>query len=153
MIPNYLVARSMNLQNTLIGLVLTSIAPAYAVFLSRQTISSIPKELFDAVEIDGGGELRKFFNMVLPMSLPTMGTICVLTFFSVFNDYIWQLIMISDTSLQTLPVGMSLFAETQDNDKGAQLAMALVATVPLAILFVLCQKFFIKSGTDGAVKG
>lgn len=153
MIPNYLVARTLHLENSMIGVILTSIAPAFGVFLSRQQISSIPKELFDAAEIDGCGELAKFFRIVLPLSLPTAGTIGILSFFATFNDFIWQSIMITDKNLRTLPVGLSYFAALQTGNKGAQLAMALVATVPLGILFIICQKFFIKGATAGAVKG
>lgn len=153
MIPNYLVARSLNLQDTLHGVILTTMAPAFGVFLSRQTISSMPSELFDAAEIDGCGELRKFFRIVLPLTLPTVGTIGILAFFPAFNDYVWQLIMISSKKLKTLPVGLSYFSGLQVNNKAAQLAMALIATLPLAILFIACQKFFIKDVTAGAVKG
>lgn len=153
MIPNYLVANKLHLQDTMVGVILTSIAPAFGIFLSRQAISSLPSELFDAAEIDGCGEVGKFFRVVVPLSMPTVGTIGILSFFSTFNDYIWQTIMISNKNLRTLPIGMSYFAQLQNNNKAAQLAMALIATVPLAVLFVLCQKFFIKGATAGAVKG
>lgn len=153
MIPNYLVARTLHLENSMVGIILTSIAPAFGVFLSRQQISSLPKELFDAAEIDGCGEIAKFFRVALPLSLPTVGTIGILSFFTCFNDFIWQSIMITDKNLRTLPVGLSYFTELQVNNKGAQLAMALIATVPLTILFLLLQKFFIKGSTAGAVKG
>lgn len=153
MIPNYLVANKLHLQDTMAGVILTSIAPAFGIFLSRQAISSLPSELFDAAEIDGCGEVGKFFRVVVPLSMPTVGTIGILSFFSTFNDYIWQTIMISNKNLRTLPIGMSYFAQLQNNNKAAQLAMALIATVPLAVLFVLCQKFFIKGATAGAVKG
>lgn len=153
MIPNYLVANKLHLQNTMIGVILTSTAPAFGIFLSRQSIQSLPSELFDAAEIDGCGEMGKFFRVVVPLSLPVIGTVGILSFFATFNDYIWQAIMISDKGLRTLPVGMSYFAQLQNNNKAAQLAMALLATIPLAILFILCQKFFIKGATVGAVKG
>lgn len=153
MIPNYLVARTLHLENSMVGVILTSIAPAFGVFLSRQQISSMPKELFDAAEIDGCGEVAKFFRIVLPLSLPTAGTIGILSFFATFNDFVWQSIMITDKNLRTLPVGLSYFAALQTGNKGAQLAMALVATIPLGVLFIICQKFFIKGATAGAVKG
>ena len=153
MIPNYLVAKTLHLDNTMVGIILTSIAPAFGVFLSRQQISSLPKELFDAAEIDGCGELGKFFRVVLPLSLPTAGTIGILSFFTTFNDFVWQSIMISGKELRTLPVGLSYFIELNEGNKGVQLAMALVATIPLAVLFIIFQKFFIKGSTAGAVKG
>ena len=152
-IPNYLVAKNLALTDSLVGVILTTLAPAFGVFLSRQAISSLPSELFDAAEIDGCGEFRKFFTVVFPLSLPTVGTMSILSFFSTFNDYIWQLIMISDKKLMTLPIGISYFAEMQNNNRAVKLATALIATIPIAILFVACQKFFIKNATDGAIKG
>lgn len=153
LIPNYLVAYSFNLQNTLIGVVLTSIAPAFGIFLSRQFISKLPSELFDAASIDGCGELRKFTRIVLPLSLPAVGTISIFSFFATFNDYLWQLIMISDTKLKTLPIGIAMFAQSASTQKGYQLAAACIAAAPLIILFIFLQKFFIKGATSGAIKG
>ena len=153
LIPNFLVANSLGLVNTLIGVILTTIAPAFGVFLSRQFISSLPNTLFDAAEIDGCSEPGKFFRIALPLSLPAVGTIAIFSFFTSFNDYVWQLIMISDKKLQTLPIGLAFFGEKMFNNSAAQMALALLATVPLVILFVVCQKFFIKGATVGAVKG
>ena len=153
LIPNFLVADSLGLVNTLIGVILTTIAPAFGVFLSRQFISSLPNTLFDAAEIDGCSEPGKFFRIALPLSLPAVGTIAIFSFFTSFNDYVLQLIMISDKKLQTLPIGLAFFGEKMFNNSAAQMALALLATVPLVILFVVCQKFFIKGATVGAVKG
>jgi len=153
LIPNYLVAYSLNLQDSMIGLILTSIAPAFGVFLSRQLISTLPSTLFEAAEIDGCSEPGKFFRIALPLSLPAAGTIAIFAFFSVFNDYIWQLVMISKKSLRTLPVGMSFFSEQMLNNRAAQLAIAAISTVPMIAIFLICQKFFIKGATAGAVKG
>lgn len=153
LIPNFLVANQLHLVNTMLGVIITSIAPASGVFLCRQFISSIPRDLFEAAEIDGCGELRKFYLVNIPLSLPAIGTTMILSFFSIFNDYLWQLIMISGKNLKTLPIGVTLFAQTQLGNKAVQLATALIATIPLVILFLIFQKFFIKGNTEGAVKG
>ena len=153
LIPNYLVANNLGLVDKMIGVILTSIAPAFGVFLSRQFIMSIPRELFEAAEIDGCGEVRKFFTIALPLSMPAVGTIGIFSFFNCFNDYLWQLVMISNKKLKTLPIGISMYAQTMPGNKAAQLAVALCATVPVAVLFLLCQKFFIKGATEGSVKG
>jgi multiple sugar transport system permease protein len=153
LIPNYLVANNLGLVDKMIGVILTSIAPAFGVFLSRQFIMSIPRELFEAAEIDGCGEVRKFFTIALPLSMPAVGTIGIFSFFNCFNDYLWQLVMISNKKLKTLPIGISMYAQTMPGNKAAQLAVALFATVPVAVLFLLCQKFFIKGATEGSVKG
>lgn len=153
LIPNYLVANSLGLVDTMVGVILTSIAPAAGVFLCRQFISSMPRELFEAAEIDGCGEVKKFFTIALPLSFPAIGTTAIFAFFGTFNDYLWQLVMISKKSLKTLPIGVTLFAQTQQGNKAVQLAVAFVATIPLVVLFLTFQKFFIKGSTEGAVKG
>lgn len=153
LIPNFLVANDLGLVNKMIGVILTSLSPAFGIFLCRQYVLSLPSELFDAAEIDGCGELRKYIHVALPLTLPALGTVVIFSFFTTFNDYLWQLVMISDKNLKTLPIGVAMFAQAQLNNKAVQLALALCATVPLAILFVVCQKFFIKGATAGAVKG
>ena len=153
LIPNYLVANNLGLVDKMIGVILTSIAPAFGVFMSRQFITSIPRELFEAAEIDGCGEVGKFFTIVLPLSTPTIATIGIFSFFNCFNDYLWQLVMISSKKLKTLPIGISMYAQTMPGNKAAQLAVALFATVPVVVLFILCQRFFIKGATEGAIKG
>lgn len=153
LIPNFLVANQLHLVDTMFGVIVTSIAPASGVFLCRQFISSIPRDLFEAAEIDGCGELRKFYLVNIPLSLPAIGTTMILSFFNIFNDYLWQLIMISDKNLKTLPIGVTLFAQTQLGNKAVQLAVAFIATIPLLILFIIFQKFFIKGNTEGAIKG
>ena len=153
LIPNYLVAYNLGLQNTMIGLILTSTAPAYGVFLARQYLVTMPQTLYEAAEIDGCGELAKFFRITLPLSFPAVGSVAIFAFFNTFNDYLWQLIMISDKKLKTLPIGIAMFSGAQNTNKGAQLAVGLISTVPLVIMFILFQRFFIKGATDGAVKG
>ncbi len=153
LIPNFLVANSLGLVDTLIGVILTTIAPAFGIFLCRQFTGSLPRELFDAAEIDGCGELAKFVRIAVPLSLPSMGTVLIFSFFSTFNDYLWQLVMISDKKNMTLPIGVTLFSQLNASNKALQLAIALLATIPLAILFIALQKFFIKGATAGAVKG
>jgi len=153
LVSNYLVADQLHLTNSLIGVVLTSLAPAFGVFLSRQFISSMPSELFDAAEIDGCSELRKFFSIVLPLSLPAAGTIGIFSFFGAFNDYIWQLIMISDPKLRTIPVGIGHYSSLNSSNYPLQLACALLSTIPLVVIFLCSQKLFIKGATAGAVKG
>ncbi len=153
LIPNYLVAMKLHLTNTRIGLILTTVSPAFGVFLCRQFMSSIPAELLEAAEIDGCGELRRFTRIVLPMALPALGALGIFSFFSAWNDYLWQLIMISDKELRTTPIGIALFSQGQVTNTGYQMMAALIATLPMLIIFLSCQKFFIKGITVGGVKG
>jgi multiple sugar transport system permease protein len=154
LIPNFLVALNLGLVNSLFGVIVTTVAPAFGIFLCRQFMLNIPKEMSEAAEIDGCYELRTFFHIIVPMSLPALGAIGIFAFFAAFNDYLWQLVMISNKSLQTVPIGIAMFAQKSVNrNLGYQLMTALIVTVPLLALFIACQKFFIKGITLGGVKG
>ena len=153
LIPNYLVAMKLHLTNSRIGLILTTVSPAFGVFLCRQFMGSIPIELLEAAEIDGCGEIRRFIGIVLPMALPALGALGIFSFFSAWNDYLWQLIMIADKGLRTTPIGIALFSQGQITNTGYQLMAAMIATLPMLIIFLSCQKFFVKGITIGGVKG
>ncbi len=153
MIPNFLVAKSLGLVDTLIGVILTTIAPSFAVFLARQCVMTLPSELFEAAEIDGCSEPGKFFKVALPLTMPSMGAATIFSFFGAFNDYTWQLIMISDEKLMTVPVGVSGLASKFFSLKGVPLAGALFVSIPLLVIFLAFQKVFVKGATVGAVKG
>ena len=153
LIPNYLVAMKLHLTNSRIGLILTTVSPAFGVFLCRQFMGRIPTELLEAAEIDGCGEIRRFIGIVLPMALPALGALGIFSFFSAWNDYLWQLIMIADKGLRTTPIGIALFSQGQITNTGFQLMSAMIATLPMLIIFLSCQKFFVKGITIGGVKG
>lgn len=153
MIPNFLVAKQLNLVDTLIGVILTTVSPAFAVFLARQCVMTLPGELFEAAEIDGCTEPGKFFKVALPLTMPSMGAATIFSFFGAFNDYTWQLIMISNENLKTVSLGISGLSSKFVFERGVPLAGALVVSVPLLIIFLLFQKVFVKGATVGAVKG
>jgi multiple sugar transport system permease protein len=153
LIPNYLVALNLGLTNKMIGVILTTVATPFGVFLCRQFMSTIPTELLEAAEIDGCGELRRFFEIAIPLSLPVLGALAIFSFLGSWNDYLWQIIMISDKNLLTIPIGIAKFAQQSYKQTGRQLAASTISTIPMMIIFFSCQKFFVKGITMGAVKG
>jgi len=153
LIPNFLVALKLGLTDSMIGVILTSIAPAFGIFLCRQFMLTIPHELTESAEIDGCSEMSKFIRIIVPISLPALGAVGLFAFFATFNDYLWQLVMISSKSLQTVPIGIAMFAQKSHANLGYQLMAAALATMPLLVLFMFCQRFFIKGITMGGVKG
>jgi multiple sugar transport system permease protein len=102
-------------------------------------------ELMESAEIDGCSETGKFLRVIDPLSLPAMGAVGIFAFFGAYNDYLWQLIMISDKKLQTVPIGVAMFAQKSVSNLGYQLTAAALATVPLLIIFLYFQKFFIRA--------
>jgi multiple sugar transport system permease protein len=153
LIPNYLVALNLHLVNSRLGIILTTITPPFGVFLCRQFMVGIPTELTQAAEIDGCGEVGKFFYIIAPLSLPAMGALAIFSFFAAYNDYLWQLIMIHDKKLMTVSVGISFFANDAVSNFSYQLMAAALCSIPLIILFLLFQKVFIQGVTMGGVKG
>ena len=153
LIPNYLVAMNLGLTNKMIGLILTSVSPAFGIFLCRQFMEGLPTELIEAADMDGCGEIRKFISIVVPLSAPAMGALAIFAFFSTWNDYLWQLIMIGSRPLQTVPIGIATFSQGQISNVGRQLMAAAIATLPMLIVFLLCQKAFVRGITLGGVKG
>ena len=153
LIPNFLVALNLNLTNKIIGVVLTTVSPAFGIFLCRQFMQTIPRELTESAEIDGCSEVGKFLRIIAPLSLPALGALGIFAFFGAFNDFLWQLIMISDKKLHTVPIGIAMFAQQHITNIGRQLMAATISTIPLIILFVACQRFFVRGITLGSVKG
>lgn len=153
MIPRYMVAKNLNLTNSLQGVVLTSINSAYAIFLCRQFIASIPDELLGAAKIDGCSEMQSFLHIVLPMSKPVIASLAIFTFIGSWNDFVWQNIMLSSSKLRTVPLTLAFLSQNPDaNTLALQFAGATISAIPMLAIFLCFQKYFVKGISSGAVK-
>jgi len=114
---------------------------------------SIPTELIEAAEIDGCSEMKKFLLIIIPLSLPVMGALGIFSFLGSWNDYLWQLIMLSDVKKYTITIGIAFFAQISVANEGRQMMAALISTIPILAMFLAFQKVFIKGITMGGVKG
>lgn len=153
MIPRYMVAKNLNLTNSLQGVILTTINAAYAIFLCRQFILSIPDELLGAAKIDGCSEMQSFIHVVLPMSTPVIASLTIFTFIGSWNDFVWQNIMLSSSKLRTVPLTLAFLTQNPDaNTLALQFAGATLSSIPMLIMFMCFQKYFVKGISSGAVK-
>lgn len=153
MIPRYMVAKNLELTNELYGVILTTINAAYAIFLCRQFILSIPDELLGAARIDGCSEFQGFFHVVLPMSTPVIASLSIFTFIGSWNDFVWQNIMLSSNNLRTVPLMLAfLNNRTDSNAIALQFAGATISAIPMIIMFMCFQKYFTRGISTGAVK-
>lgn len=153
MIPRYMVAKNMHLTDTLHGVVLTTINAAYAIFLCRQFILDIPDELLGAAKIDGCSEMQSFFHIVLPMSTPVVASLSIFTFIGSWNDFVWQNIMLSSSKLRTVPLTLAFLNNNPDvNALALQFAGSTISAVPMIVIFLFLQKYFIQGMTTGSVK-
>ena len=152
-IPLFLMVRRMGLINTYPGLVLPSLVTAFGIFMMKQYIQGIPSDLIEAARIDGCGELRIFWRIIFPISKPAVAVLAILTFTSSWNSFLWPLIVTIENNMWTLPVGLASVNDSFFKDYGLSMAGAAMAAVPMIILFLALQRYFLRGLTVGAVKG
>jgi len=144
MIPTYLILNGMKLTNTLVGIALPTLVTGFSIFLFRQFMTTIPTEMLEAARLDGAGEFRTFWQIVLPMSRPILAVQVVLTFISGWNSFLWPLIVASDQKLYTLSVGLALLNQQLAVNPALQMAAASVMVVPILIVFIVFQRYVIQ---------
>jgi multiple sugar transport system permease protein len=152
MLPLFLVLRGLHLTNSLAGVVVPALASAYGIFLVRQYALSIPQELVDAARVDGAGEFRLFFSVVLPLLRPILVTLAAFTFVGAWNDFLWPLVVLSDEKLYTLPVALATLAGEHSQDVELMMAGAVVAIGPVLLLFAVLQRHYIAGLALGGLK-
>ena len=140
--------------NTRWALILPYIAggQVLGVLLCRTFLANLPEELFEAMRIDGAGELVIYRCLALPLSLPILATLTMLTVLSIYNDYIWPLVVISNDSLQTFSVGITRFASVHNLDYGPTFAGYVIGSLPLIAIFAVGMQAFVRGVTSGSLK-
>jgi multiple sugar transport system permease protein len=153
-ISNYLVLQGLGLLNIWGLLVSTGIAAAQ-VFLMKQFFEGLPKELEEAAALDGATPFQTFWRVMLPLAGPALGALTITTFQGAWNDFFWPLVLLKGNLSLTLPIGMLSFREAYGNagDYGLILAGAVLSALPVIILFIVFQRYFVESQTGSAVKG
>jgi multiple sugar transport system permease protein len=155
MVPNFIIANSLNLTNKAIGVILTTVNAAYGIFLCKQYMSTLMDEMIEASVIDGCGEIRIFTHIIVPLSKPVFGALAIFTFINCWNDFIWQNIMLTSKANRTIPLALSYLIGLQDGVStiGPQMAGATMSMIPILIFFLCFQRYFIRGISMGAVKG
>ena len=154
LIPLFVMMRQLKWFDTYWGMIVPYIAYPFGIFLMKQYMQSIPDDLIDAGKIDGASEWQVIWKIVVPLSKPAIGALSIFAFMFAWNDYLWQLVIVNKEPMMTLPVGISkLVAGWSSLDIGLGMAGATLAFIPMLILFLLFQDYFVKGITVGAVKG
>jgi multiple sugar transport system permease protein len=153
MIPQFILIRKLNLTDTHIGLILMQAFTAFGVFLMRQSYLSIPNELSEAARIDGLNEYGIYAKIILPLSKPVIATLVIFSFVNVWNDYMGPMIYINSTELKTIQLGLRMFISQYSADYNLIMASALVSIIPVGILFLAMQRFFIEGIATSGLKG
>ena len=152
-IPQFIIMRNLNLYDTHAAIILLSTFTAFGTFLIRQYFLSVPDTYLEAARIDGAREWTIFFYIMLPMAKPVLVTQAVLSFRFFWNDFFTPLIYLTTPELKTLPLGMTDFVREQYVYWGPQMAAALISIIPVLIIFMFGQRYFIEGVSSSGLKG
>ncbi|MBP7147909.1 MAG: carbohydrate ABC transporter permease [Acidobacteria bacterium] len=152
MLPLFLMLRSVGLVNSYWGVIAPSMATIFGIFLVRQYALSIPDELLEAARVDGAGEWRIYWSIVLPLCRPALVTLAVFMFMSAWNDFMWPLIVLSDQDKYTLPVALANLLGEHAQDTELMMAGSMLTVLPVLVLFLCLQRYYIAGITLGGVK-
>lgn len=154
-LPIYTIGYKLHLTNTRYGIIFMYVATgiSFGVFLMTSFMSTVPIELEESARIDGCSVYRTYFSIVLPLLKPSMATLIIMQAFQIWNDYLLASLYVSKKQLKTLTVAISSLFSAQSSDYTTAMAAIVISVVPIAILFLSLQKYFIKGMTIGAVKG
>ena len=153
MLPLFLMMRALHLVNSYWGVIVPSLASVFGVFLIRQFMLSVPQELLEAARIDGAGELRIYWSIVMPLARPILATLAIFTFMTTWNDFMWPLIVLTDQSRYTLPVSIASLVGEHAQDVELMMAGSVVTVLPVLALFLALQRYYIAGLMVGSVKG
>ena len=153
MITLYRIFVNLHLQNSYLGLILPSTYNALGIFLMRQHIRTIPDSFAEAATVDGASHFKIFFKIVLPLCKPALATVGILGFMESWNSFLWPLIITSSTELATLPLGLSKLQGRWTTAWNLLMAGNVISTIPILIVYLFAQKYFIKSLAQSGIKG
>jgi len=152
MIPTLIIVKHLGLVDTLPGLIVPNLATAFGIYLLRQFFLSLPLELEEAAVLDGAGRLRILFSILLPLMGPPLATLGVLTFLWSWNDFLWPLVVTSSPSVMTVQIGLASFQGGHFTNWPLLMAGTLISQLPLFVLFLLGQRYFVSSIATTGIK-
>lgn len=153
LVPLFMVVREIGVVNTPWAILLPQLSMVFGVFLLRQFMLTVPSELMEAARIDGASEFGTYWRIMLPLAKPGLATLGILTFTSSWNSFLWPLIAVQKNDWFTLPVGLKTLQDQNLVNYALLMSGAAVAAVPMVIVFLVFQKYFVKGLTLGGVKG
>ena len=152
MLPLFLMLNRMGLVNTYWGIIIPGLASIYGIFLIRQYIMSIPDSLIEAARIDGATDFYIYWHIILPLAKPILVTLALFTFMGAWNDFLWPLIILTRDSMYTLPVALANLMGEHVQDTEMMMAGSVITILPVLIVFLTLQKYYIRGIMLGSVK-
>lgn len=144
LIPLFLIVRGLGWVNTYQGLIIPFAMSAFGIFLMRQFIVSVPDDYIDAARIDGAGEFRIYFQIVLPLIQPALITLAIIVFVASWDEFLWMLVVTTGDALRTLPIGLAKFREQYQTRFELMMAGSVIAAAPVVIMFLALQRRFLQ---------
>jgi multiple sugar transport system permease protein len=152
MVPLFLLLKHLGLVNTYGGVIVPAMASIFGIFLVRQYALSIPDDLLEAARIDGASELRIFGSVVVPVLSPIIVTLALFTSLGAWNDFMWPLIVLGDSDLYTLPVALASLSREHVQDNELMMAGSVLTILPVLLVFLVLQRYYIQGLMLGSVK-
>ena len=152
-IANYIQIQKWNLTNTHLGMALPMLIGGMGIFLMRQFYLTLPRDLKEAADIDGCGDLGFFFRIALPLSVPSPAALSIREFITVYNRYFWPLLVTNSQSMRTVQLAVAAMKDAEFNSTALDMACAACCIIPVVLVFVIGHKYIVKGMTAGAVKG
>jgi multiple sugar transport system permease protein len=153
MIPTFLIVQKLGLVNSLGALILPNLVTPFGIFLLRQFFRTLPIELEEAARVDGCSRLGVLVRIVLPLSMPALATLAIVTFLWTWNDFLWPLIVITSTQHSTVQLGLASFQGAHQTNWSLLMAGNVMALAPMLFVFVVAQRWFVESLAATGVKG
>ncbi len=151
-VPLFVQMRDFGLVDTYLGVLLPGVASAFGVFLLRQAMNSVPRELDEAATIDGAGHFRIFARIVLPLTGPAVATLTVFSFMSSWNSFLWPLIILRSKELQTLPLALAGLQGQYTTEWDVMMAGSVVSILPMLAIYLFAQKYVIQGVASSGIK-
>ncbi len=153
MVPQFIMMREMGLNNTHAAIICLQAFTAFGVFLMSQFYMSIPDELCEAARIDGMNEYQIWYKIMLPLSKPALSTLTIFTFVTTWNDFLGPMIYLTETKLKTIQIGLRMFISQYSAEYGLIMAASVVSLIPVLIVFLALQRFFVEGIASSGLKG
>jgi multiple sugar transport system permease protein len=153
LVPNFLTVYRLGLLNSYTGVILPPLASVFGVFFLTQFFQSVPKELEEAALIDGATAFQTFYRVALPLARPALATLAIITFLASWNEFLWPLLVLQQVERLTLPPALATLQSSYSSEYGLAMAGAVIAAIPVLIVYIALQRFIVKSVAMTGLKG
>ncbi|SFF09117.1 alpha-1,4-digalacturonate transport system permease protein [Paenibacillus algorifonticola] len=153
MIPIFKVLSALGMYNSMLAIIIPPAATPTGVFLMRQYLLTVPDELLEAARMDGAGEWKIYWSIILPMAKPILAVLAIFSFMWRWDDFLWPLIAISDPAKYTIQLALSNFIGEYSVDWGSLLAMSVITMIPVLVVFIVFQRYFVSGMITSGMKG